>query len=71
MRIVTELATTFFDATLVKTERADVHFTQYTSPHFLFLKEGDEISFAESDSFQGRPAECDDKDMVSYNFDCD
>ena len=71
MRIVTELATTFFDATLVKTERADVHFTQYTSPHFLFLKEGDEVSFAESDSFQGRPSECDDPDMPSYNLECD
>jgi hypothetical protein len=40
------------------------------SPKFLFLKEGDPVSYAESWSFQGRPVECDDPDLVSLDPAC-
>jgi hypothetical protein len=55
----------------VKNGEPGIHFTQYMSPRFLFLKEGDEVGYAESWSFQGRPAECDDPSLVSYNLECD
>jgi predicted dienelactone hydrolase len=70
MRLVLELANTFFDATLVKNAQPGVHFKQYMSPKFLFLKEGDPVSYAESWSFQGRPVECDDPDLVSLDPAC-
>jgi len=37
-----------------------VHFKQYLSPKFLLEKEGETVSYAESESFQGRAVECDD-----------
>ena len=71
MRMVVELAVTFLDATLVKRAQPGVHFTQYLSPEFLVLKEGDEIGYAETYSFQGRSADCEDPGLASLNLDCD
>jgi hypothetical protein len=70
MRLVLELANTFFDATLVKKAQPGVHFKQYMSLKFLFLKEGDPVSYAESWSFQGRPVECDDLDLAPLDPAC-
>jgi len=64
MRLVLELATTFFDATLVKKGQPGVHFKQYMSPKFLMEKEGEVVSYAESWSFQGRSVKCDDPDLA-------
>jgi pimeloyl-ACP methyl ester carboxylesterase len=70
MRIVLELANTFFDATLVKTEQPSAHFEQYLSPKFLLEKEGEAVSYAESWSFQGRQVACDDPDLASLDPAC-
>jgi pimeloyl-ACP methyl ester carboxylesterase len=70
MRLVLELANTFFDAVLVKEARPGVHFKQCLSPKFLLMKEGESVSYAESDSFQGRAVECDDLDLASLDVAC-
>lgn len=70
MRIVLELANTFFDATLVKKAQPGVHFKQYLSPKFLLEKEGEAVSYAESWSFQGRQVACDDPDLASLDPAC-
>ena len=70
MRLIVELASTYFDATLVKKGQPGVHFKQYISPKFLMKKEGDIASYSESESFQGRAAECDDLDLASLDPSC-
>jgi predicted dienelactone hydrolase len=70
MRLVLELANTFFDAVLVKNARPGVHFKQYLSPKFLLLKEGEPVSYAKSESFQGRAVECDDLELASLDPEC-
>jgi len=69
VRLTLELATTFFDATLVKQVQPGVHFTQYLSPKFMLMKEG-EVSYAESQSFQGRAVECDDPELAFVDVAC-
>jgi hypothetical protein len=71
MRMVLELANTFFDATLVKQAQPGVHFKQYMSPKFLFLKEGVEVGYAETQSFQGTAAICDDPEMAALPIECE
>ncbi len=70
MRLVLELATTYFDATLVKKAQPGVHFKQYLSPKFLLHKEGESVSYSESQSFQGRKVECDDPDLTALDPAC-
>jgi predicted dienelactone hydrolase len=70
MRLVLELATTYFDATLVKKAQSGVHFKQYLSPKFELHKEGESVSYSESRSFQGRAVECDDLDLASLDPAC-
>jgi hypothetical protein len=70
MRLVLELATTYFDATLVKNAQPGVHFKQYLSPKFEMHKEGESVSYSESQSFQGRAVECDDLDLASLDPAC-
>jgi len=70
MRLVLELATTYFDAVLVKKAQPGVHFKQYLSPKFLLHKEGESVSYSESESFQGGKVECDDSDLASLNVAC-
>lgn len=70
MRLTLELANVFFDAVLVKQAQPGVHFKQYMSPKFLFHKEGEPVSYAESWSFHGRPVECDDPDLESLDVAC-
>ena len=70
MRLIVELASTYFDATLVKKGQPGVHFKQYISPKFLMKKEGDIVSYSESESFQGRAAECDDLGLASLDPSC-
>jgi hypothetical protein len=70
MRLVLELANTFFDAVLVKQAQPGVHFKQYLSPKFMLMKEGESVSYAERESFQGRDVECDDPDLASLDVAC-
>jgi hypothetical protein len=70
MRLVLELAVTFFDAVLVKQARPGVHFRQYLSPKFMLIKEGETVSYAERESFQGGAVECDDRDLASLDVAC-
>jgi len=70
MRLVLELANTYFDATLVKKAQNGVHFKQYMSPKFMFLKEGDPVSYFEAWSNKGRPVFCDDPDLASLDPAC-
>lgn len=64
MRLVLELANTFFDATLVKQAQPGVHFKQYISPKFELRKEGQALSYEEAQSIKGRAVECDDSDLL-------
>ncbi len=70
MRLGLELAVTIFDAVLVKEAGPGVHFRQYLSPKFMLMKEGETVSYAESESFQGRAVECDDPDLASLDAAC-
>jgi hypothetical protein len=70
MRLVLELANTFFDAVLVKQAQPGVHFKQYLSPSFMMHKEGEAVSYQEAESFQGRAVECDDLDLASLDPSC-
>jgi predicted dienelactone hydrolase len=69
MRLVSELAVTFFDAVLIKKEPG-VHFKQYLSPKFLLLKEGEEVSYSETITVKGRDISCDDLDLASLDPAC-
>jgi hypothetical protein len=71
MRVVLELANTFFDAVLVKHEHdAGVHFKQYLLPEFLLQKEGAVVSYAETQTAQERAVACDDPELISLDLSC-
>jgi predicted dienelactone hydrolase len=70
MRLVLELANTFFDATLVKKAQPGAHFKQYLSPKFMLYKEGEALSYEQTESFQGRAVECDDRALASLDPSC-
>ncbi len=70
MRLMVELASTFFDAVLFKKAQPGVHFKQYLSPKFMLHKEGESVSYGESQSFQGRAVECDDIDLAWLDPSC-
>jgi dienelactone hydrolase len=72
MRVVLELANTFFDAALVKRDQDDggVHFKQYLLPEYLLKKEGAVVSYAETETPRGRSVACDDPDLISLDPSC-
>ena len=70
VRLTLELATTFFDAVLVKQAQPGVHFKQYLSPKFMLHKEGDSVSYSEAQSFQGSAVACDDPELASVDPSC-
>ena len=70
VRLALELATTFFDAVLVKQAQPGVHFKQYLSPKFMLHKEGESVSYSEAQSFQGSAVVCDDPELASVDPSC-
>lgn len=70
--VILELANTFFDATLVKHDREDEgpHFKQYLLPEYLLKKEGAVVSYAETQTAQGRAVACDDPELISLDPSC-
>lgn len=70
MRIVLELANTFFDATLVKKAQPGVHFKQYLSPKFMLHKKGEVVSYQRTESLKGSAVACDDPDLASLDPSC-
>jgi fermentation-respiration switch protein FrsA (DUF1100 family) len=70
MRLVLELATTYFDTTLVKEAEKGVHFKKYLSPEFLLKKEGAVVSYAETVTSSGRAVACDDPDLAALDPVC-
>lgn len=70
VRLALELATTFFDATLVKRGQPGVHFKQYLDPKFELQKEGAAVSLSEIESWQGMEVACDDPALGSIEPDC-
>jgi pimeloyl-ACP methyl ester carboxylesterase len=70
MRLVLKLATTYFDAVLVKMAQLGVHFKQHLLPEFLLKKEGAVVSYAETQTAQGRAVACDDPELISLDLSC-
>jgi hypothetical protein len=72
MRVVVELADTFFGAALVKgdDDDADARFKRYLKPKFLLEKEGAVVSYAETQTSKGRAVACDDPDLISLDPSC-
>ena len=70
MRVILELANTFFDAVLVRHAQPGVHFKQYLAPAFLLEKEGQVVNYAESRSYQGREVACRDPDLRALDEAC-
>jgi len=72
MRVVLELANSFFDATLVKRDEDDAgpRFKRYLRPTFLLKKEGEVVSYAETQTPRGRAVACDDAELVSLDPSC-
>jgi predicted dienelactone hydrolase len=72
MRVVVELATDFFGAALGKRDEgdADLRFKRYLRPKFLLKKEGEVVSYAETQTARGRSVACDDPELVSLDPSC-
>ena len=70
MRVVVELADTFFDGVLVKHDHNDARFKGYLKPKFLLKKEGEVVSYAEIQTSKGRAVACDDPDLLSLDPSC-
>jgi hypothetical protein len=71
MRVVLELANSFFGAALAKRDDdAALRFKRYLRPEFLLKKEGEVVSYAETQTARGRRVACDDPELVSLDPSC-